>query len=164
MIDISDKNSRIIIVILLIVLLGIFVFSSCKPGTTVDIPDPNSMLLKNKEGSTVIVGPQDDLFKVLMKAIRNSFTTKLSTQEMDIKPETVEELKKSESFIELNYIAQTEIVVTVGNSPAKTTVNKILIPLGEKNRGLVFLGNPKYLNDPVSGLIKLEILYQAVNG
>jgi len=164
MIDISDRNSRIIIGILLIVLLGIFVFSSCKPGTTFDIPDPNSMLLKNEEGSTVIVGPQDDLFKVLMKAIRNSFATKLNTQEMDIKPETVEELKKSESFIELNYVAPTEVVVTVGNSPAKTTVNKILIPLGEKNRGLVFFGNPKYLNDPVNGLVKLEILYQAVNG
>ncbi|MCL5985745.1 MAG: hypothetical protein M1371_04175 [Actinobacteria bacterium] len=164
MIVLGPKNLRIIIVILLAAILAMFVLSGCKPGTTVDIPDPNSMLLKNEEGSTMIIGPQDELFKVLMKVIRNSFVTKLSTQDMEIKPETVEELKKAESFIELNYIAPTEIVVTVANSPAKVTVNKILIPLGEKNRGLVFFGNPKYLNNPVSGLVKLEILYQAVNG
>ena len=164
MIVIKTEKSRKLIIILLITFLVAFALGGCKPGTTVDISDPNSMLLKNKEGSTMIIGPQDDLFKILMKAIRNSFTTKLSNQDIEVKPETVEELKKAESFIELNYIIPTEIVITVANSPAKVTVNKILIPLGEKNRGLVFFGNPKYLNNPVGGLLKLEIIYQAVNG
>ena len=106
----TERLIKIVVIIILLTLLsGVFAISGCNPGTTVDIPDPNSMLLKNEEGSTMIIGPQDDLFKVLIKTIRSSFTTKLSTQDVEVKPEAIEELKKTESFIELNYIAYTEI-------------------------------------------------------